>query len=236
MHVANAADIFGVAIADVTSEQRTLAKFFGHGSHYGMKGKTMSDTLLDAGFVLSAADCQKRIDTYMVKRPAIPQWQRWVRGEVMQERRLVTGFGRELDFTYTRLDDQTYQRAYAFQPQSEAVDTLNQWGWRPLFEAMARGTIRGSVNAQVHDEVIASVVPDDVGKAVRLLAKGLTRERLVGPYHVPLAIPVEFALGFAWGSRPDWPVVKWRKLPSTGEIEAAVAQLVAWGRANGRGV
>lgn len=219
VHTFNASIIFKVDEAAVTKSQRYLGKKAVHASNYGMRGTRLADELLKEGYVLTPDECQKMIDSYLDKHPAIRQWQSRVRAEVLANRCLVNSWGRMIEFEFDRMDDDLYRRAYAFVPQSEVADLLNQWGLIPVYKWLRANKMRSRLNLQIHDAVLISAVPDEVWDIMQFLKKTLERPRTINGQK--LVIPVEFKLGRTW--KGD---VEFKRPPTVAEVEEAIGRLV----------
>lgn len=189
-------------------------------SSYGMHGKKLAEILLkEEGVVRTADECQAMIEAYMGRFPAIREWQKQVRREVMIHRRLANPWGRELAFEHDRLDDDTYRRAYAFVPQSSIADLTNQalvavWQW-----IRVRG-LRARLRLQVHDALVLACPPDEVECVVEVARAAMEREVDYGG--VTLRIPAELKMGMSWKATREW-----KKPPARGELEAAARELLA---------
>lgn len=217
-HVHNAAIIFNVPVAAVTKEQRYLGKRAVHASNYGMHGKTLSEALLKDDFVRTADECQGMIDAYLNACPAIRSWQRAVRKQIMRTGVLTNSWGRQLSFRGERMHDETYRRGYAFVPQSEIADLLNQWGLVPLWRWLKDKKMQSKICAQVHDALLVSVTPDEAYEVASFIRWSLERPRTYEG--TELTVPVEFALGRTWKKEREF-----KRLPARDEFNAIVREL-----------
>ena len=192
-HKRAAAVIFRIGISDVNKTQRYLAKRVRHASNYGMHGKRLSDELLKDGYTFTPEECQAMIDDLLAADPDVLEWQKATRREIIQYRCLTNSWGRVIDFTYERLDDDLFRRGYAFRPQSEVGMLLNQWGLRPVHQYIKDNGLQARINMQVHDSLKISCPPDEALELALMLKQSLERPRLYGP--TQLVIPCEFKLG-----------------------------------------
>lgn len=193
VHRQNAALIFGIAEGDVTKEQRYLGKRAIHASNYGMKGKKLAEELLKDGYVLTAEQCQGMVDAYLDAHPGIRKWQRETRQEIIRTRTLTNSWGRRIVYEYDRLDDDLYRRAYAFVPQSEVADLLNQWGLVPTWRWLRRAQMASRILTQVHDSLGLSVAPAEAWGVWEIIQASLERPRSYRG--LELTIPVDLKLG-----------------------------------------
>lgn len=218
-HTHNAAIIFNVPVATVTKEQRYMGKRAVHASNYGMHGKRLSEALLMDDIVRLPDECQGMIDAYLNACPAIRTWQRDVRKTIMRRGRLVNSWGRELNFAGERMHDDTYRRGYAFVPQSEIGDLLNQWGLVPMWRWLRTNRMRSRINLQCHDALLISCPPDEAYTVAWYMRETLERPRVYNG--VELSIPVEFALGRTWAKEREF-----KQLPDRTEFEATIQELL----------
>jgi len=89
VHQATAAEIFGIALATVTAEQRRYAKVINFGLIYGMSAFGLAGNL---GIERAAA--QKYIDTYFERYPGVAQYMERTRLEARESGYVETVFGR----------------------------------------------------------------------------------------------------------------------------------------------
>jgi len=83
------------------------------------------------------------------------------------------------------------RRLYAWTPQSEIGDLLNQWGFIVAHQFIEKFSLKSRVNLQVHDEVAISTNLEEGWDLARLLIESLERER---EYEgIKLSIPCELA-------------------------------------------
>lgn len=192
-HKRAAVAVFHVPLTAVTKDQRYLAKRVRHASNYGMHGARLSDELLKDGYTYTPEECQAMIDGLLQADHDILDWQKDTRREIISERCLTNSWGRVMDFTYERLDDELFRRGYAFRPQSEVGMLLNQYGLRPIYKYIKENNLYARINMQVHDALKISLPPHEALEVAVALKQSLERPRLYGP--TKLVIPCEFKLG-----------------------------------------
>lgn len=217
---------FGVPPDRIDKLQRYIGKRTNHASGYGMRGRTYSEALLKDGYTYTDDECQGFINRLLTTSPytAVVDWQTATRKRVMQHRRLQTSWGREWAVPFERLDDGLYRRAYAFVPQSEVADLLNQYGLVPLDDYLRTSGLPARINAQVHDAVLVSTPPEHAWELACALRGFLERPRTywspVTEQAYELVIPVEFKLGRTWAGD-----VEFKTLPSHEAFEQAAHAL-----------
>lgn len=220
-HTAMAQAIFGKSDADwqaLSADERSLLRYLGkttvHAAQRDQGAKGLSDRLAKDGHYHSLAQCQSYITGYRRAVPGLVELFGQIRQTVINERRLVTDWGRQMRFDYARMTDATYREAYSFDPQANCADHMNHRGYLPLHWWLEDHQA-GRINAHVHDEVFFSVQPATAYEATRFLVESLEAPYT---YHgVPLSIPCEIGIGVAWKS-----AVSWKRLPPRAQFEEAM--------------
>lgn len=176
-------------------------------SNYGMKAETFSDTLLKDGFYYDIKECQRFLDAVHEDTPELAEWHRANRIEVLNTRRMVNHFGRVLDFTYDRLNDDAFRRAHAFRPQSCVAETENTWALIPLARYLRENPGQGKIVAHIHDALLISCWPQYAYDIARLLFEHQerplqVRSNITGKTN-ELRVWCEAKIGRAWGNE-EW--------------------------------
>ena len=226
MHVHNMAIVFETTVDALDTLKKTnkaefdkkryIGKKGVHGAQRDMGGARLAGELLKDGFVVSARQANGYLEAYHTANPAIRAWFARVRETVTRDRMLTNSWGRRIDFTYDRLDDNVFRQAYSWQPQSEIADLMNQWGVIPVTRYCQQ--VLGRVpNVQVHDSLLISCWPKEAYGLACCLRDHLERPRLING--TPLSIPVEYKLGRTWAGN-----IEFKRLPSEAEFtEKAMA-------------
>jgi len=144
VHARNAANIFKVALADVTPEQRFIGKKLVHAANYRIGYKKFS---LETG--LSFEEAREALNTYYATYPGIPMWHARVERQLGKTRTLTTPLGRKRMF-FGRWNNDLFREAYAHVPQSTVADYLNM-GLVRLYYALPD---QYKIVLQIHDSVI----------------------------------------------------------------------------------
>ncbi|GAB3336742.1 DNA polymerase I [Bordetella tumulicola] len=192
IHRATASEIFGVSLADVSSEQRRAAKAINFGLIYGMGVFGLASNL---GITRDAA--QAYIDRYFARYPGVAQYMETTRQLARQQGYVETVFGRRLQLPDIRGGSgprrQGAERAAINAPmQGTAADLIKMamvavQGWLDT-ERLASRMIM-----QVHDELVLEV-PDDELETVRQRLPELMCQ--VATLRVPLL--AEVGVGANW--------------------------------------
>lgn len=147
----------------------------------------------------------------------------------MQDKCLLTDWGRVLRFDYARFDDSLYRAGYSFDPQANVADHMNQKGLKPLADWFEREQC-GRINVHAHDALFFSVVPERAWDATKFLIDSLESPFT---YHgTSLCMPCEVKVGLSWKGTSSW-----GQLPEQSTFEEAVYELTtrhdfdgaAWG-------
>lgn len=222
VHCFNASVIFDVDVALVTKAQRYLGKRAVHASNYGMEGAMLSVVLAKEGIFLDAKECQRLIDAYLYRFPAIQRWQQEVRVQLMRTRMLGNSWGRVLSFEHVRLDQHAYKRAYAFGPQSELAALVNCWGFVPLArQIIAGGWKRVRINIHSHDALLISARPAMVPTVMACVEASLSRPRIYAGT-TPLAMPLTYKVGTSWHEKD---MVEWKAQPHEDDLNDVLRKL-----------
>jgi len=192
IHQATAAEVFGLAPADVTPDQRRAAKAINFGLIYGMSAFGLARQL---GIDRGAA--QQYVDLYFERYPGVKRYMDDTRAMAREQGYVETVFGRRLYLPDIRSRNQAL-RQYAERSainapmQGTAADIIKRamievHGWLRGVQAEARLVM------QVHDELVLEVREDVVGAVERGLRERMTA---AADLRVPLRVDV--------GRGPHW--------------------------------
>jgi len=207
-HTENAKDLFEVAVP--TKEQRYLAKRGVHAAERDMQGDKLSEVFLHDDYDVSPRKCTQLIEKFHAKNPEIREYYfKDVRQELMTKRKLVNSWGREwwID-DYERLSAEIYRKGYSYLPQAENADQLNQWGFIPAFWWLWK-QFGKAPNAQVHDEVMASVPVEYAWAYASFLVPIMEQKREIAGG--VLSVPVGVTVGMNYAEGKEWKVLPGRK-------------------------
>ncbi|MEX0800161.1 MAG: DNA polymerase I [Dehalococcoidia bacterium] len=193
IHAATAAQIFGVPLAEVTTEMRRRAKVFNFGVLYGL-----SEFGLSVREKISREEAAEFIRTYFEKYPGIS---RYVEETVARTRELgyaETLFGRRrympeiLSGNYNVR--QAAERAAINMPVQGTAADIIKIAMNRIDAEMARRKLRSLMTLQVHDELIFECPADEL-EEVRSLAVDIMPRSL--DMKVPMKIDTK--VGRNWG-------------------------------------
>ena len=211
MHTHNASLIFKIPPEQVTYDQRYLGKKAVHGAQRGLRGLKLSEELLKDEYVRTPEECEDMIESYLNEHKPLIDWFRRVRQTVLRDRLLVSAWGRRMDLSHSRLNDELYREAYSFYPQSDIGDLLNQFGLVPCHYYLKGKRSKAKINLQVHDELLISTPPKEAYDIALFLKNSLEQPMVLDGEE--LIIPVEFGLGTTWKVEHEF-----KRLPSRKEF------------------
>ena len=152
VHQATAAEIFGIALATVTAEQRRYAKVINFGLVYGMSAFGLAGNL---GIERAAA--QKYIDTYFERYPGVAQYMERTRLEARESGYVETVFGRRLWLPEIKSSGprrQGAERAAINAPMQGTAADLIKLAMIAVQQWIEAEKLHTRLLLQVHDELI----------------------------------------------------------------------------------
>lgn len=192
IHRQTAAQIFGVDIADVTSQQRDVGKRLNFSILYGLTAYGLSRDLQ-----ISYAQAKSYIELYFQQYPGVQQWMESVVEQVKSTGYIHTLYGRRryLPGIYERnktLFDLARRIAINTPAQGTAAE-ITKLGMIKFYEAVARKQLVGKILLQIHDELLVTCPSDEVEQTMLLLQESLVS---VVAWDVPLEVSVR--TGATW--------------------------------------
>lgn len=170
IHRATAAEVFNVALKEVTTEQRRRAKAINFGLLYGMSSFGLSRQL---GIERDLA--QKYIDTYFLRYPKVSEYMQHIRTIASQQGYVETLFGRRVylpDIRSANLQRRrAAERAAINAPmQGSAADiikiamiTVDRW--------LKKNNFAAHMIMQVHDELVFEIADRDAHEVILHIKK-----------------------------------------------------------------
>ncbi len=192
IHRATAAEVLGLAPAEVTPEQRRMAKAVNFGLIYGMSAYGLAAQL---GLDRSAA--QNYIDRYFARYPGVARYMEQTRARARECGYVETLFGRRLTLPEIRSGNpsrrQAAERAAINAPmQGTAADLIKLamiavQGWLD-----AEG-LKSRLIMQVHDELVLEVAEGELDRVRRRLP-----ELMCGVAELAVPLKVDTGVGPNW--------------------------------------
>lgn len=185
-------------------QMRQAAKAVGvHATNYDVGPRTVIMSLRHHEVYLNTKqEARLRMDTH-ARFPGIKLYQSGVQQALRKNRILKTAKGMKRYF-YSKLDANTFRRAYAFLPQCTVAEITNDG-----IIAM-EGPIRdldGFVLLQVHDSVLIEVPERNLQAAYDIAVAAMTQSIEIYPFFGEadtMTIPVEVKVGSHWGELQSW--------------------------------
>jgi DNA polymerase-1 len=192
VHRATAAEIFGVAIDQVTPEQRRYIKAVNFGLIYGMSAFGLAAQL---GIERSAA--QLFIDKYFARYPGVAAYMQRTRELARAQGFVETVFGRRLWLPDINAGGgprrQAAERAAINAPMQGTAADLIKLAMVSVQRWLDQEHLAAKLLLQVHDELVLEVPTAELARVKAELPKLMTG---VARLHVPLVVDV--------GSGPNW--------------------------------
>src|SRR5450631_393403 len=192
IHRATAADIFGVPIADVTSQQRSYIKAVNFGLIYGMSAFGLASQL---GIERGAA--AQFIEKYFIRYPGVAEYMRRTRELARAQGYVETVFGRRLWLPDINAGGgprrQAAERAAINAPMQGTAADLIKLAMIEVQAWLDSESVGAKLVLQVHDELVLEAPVDHLD---RLKAELALRMAGVAQLRVPLVVDV--------GSGPNW--------------------------------
>ena len=186
VHKATAADVFNVALDDVTPDQRRSAKAINFGLIYGMSAFGLANQLK-----VSRSEAQDYVDSYFEKYPGVQKFMDETRALADEKGYVETIFGRRLYLPDIHAGNgmlrRAAQRTAINAPmQGSAADIIKQ-AMIDIHHWLDQSSLDARMVLQVHDELIFEVAEQDE----QLLCDGVKfRMATAAALDVPLVVDV----------------------------------------------
>ena len=191
IHRATASEVFGVPLADVTSEQRRAAKAINFGLIYGMGAFGLATNL---GITRDAA--QSYIDRYFARYPGVAQYMAETKTLAHAQGFVETVFGRRLwlaDINAAGARRAGAERAAINAPMQGTAADLIKLAMVAVQNWLHAQQLQSKIVMQVHDELVLDVTDDELDQIRENLPRLMCE---VASLKVPLVAEV--------GVGPNW--------------------------------
>ncbi len=192
VHRATAAEVFGVPLDEVDTEQRRAAKAINFGLIYGMSAFGLAKQLN-----IGRYEAQDYIDVYFARYPGVKAYMDKTREQAHDRGFVETVFGRRLylpEINSRNGQRRQYAERTAINApmQGTAADIIKR-AMIAVDHALAASKVDAKVVMQVHDELVVEVLEKDVAAVTDLLRKEMEQ---AANLKVPLV--VDIGIGDNW--------------------------------------
>ena len=192
IHRATAAEIFGVAPADVQSEQRRYAKVINFGLIYGMSAFGLAGNL---GVERSAA--QSYIDRYFARFSGVKQYMEDTREQAKARGYVETVFGRRLWLPEINSPNgprrQGAERAAINAPMQGTAADLIKLAMIAVQAWLESASLKTKMIMQVHDELVLEVPEPELA-----LVRAMLPQLMAGVVQLKVPLTAEVGVGKNW--------------------------------------
>jgi len=192
VHRATAAEVFAVALDDVTSEQRRNAKAINFGLIYGMSAHGLAKQIGS-----NRTEAQAYIDRYFERYPGVLSYMEKTRTQAAEQGYVETLFGRRLYLPEIKAKNpmirKAAERTAINAPMQGTAADIIKHAMIAVDAWLAQSDLRAHMVMQVHDELVLEVHRDDV---VQVQEKLLQLMSDAAQLDVPLL--VEAGVGDNW--------------------------------------
>ncbi|HJW08226.1 MAG TPA: DNA polymerase I [Holophagaceae bacterium] len=195
IHRRTAAEVNGIPMEQVTSDQRSASKAVNFGLLYGQGAFALA-----ASLGISQKEAKAFIERYFERMPKVAAWIDGTKERALKEGLVRTHWGRirripELDSQNQNLRAQGLREAVNTVVQGTAADLMRRAMVRLHRELEAEG-MKARLLLQVHDELLVEAPPEEVAKATELLRDAMEGADDLGKLGVKLA--AEVRAGKSW--------------------------------------
>jgi DNA polymerase-1 len=199
VHASVAAQVFGVAEADVTREMRRVAKMVNFGVIYGISAHGLATRL-----GMAREQAGQFIDAYFARYPLVEKYQQDLLAKCLRDGYVSTILGRRRAITGIR-PNSTYQQRN--QPEREAINMEIQGSAADLIKLamlnihrrLDREPRRARMLLQIHDELVFEVAPEELPEVAVLVDAEMT-----GALDLKVKLKVDLATGPNWLNVTDY--------------------------------
>jgi len=186
VHRATAAEVFGVAVQEVSPDQRRAAKVINFGLIYGMTAFGLA-----ANLSISRDDARRYIERYFMRYPGVARYMDSTREQARRLGYVQTAFGRRLWLPEIKSPNgprrQAAERAAINAPMQGTAADLIKLSMIAAARWLAESGLASRLVMQVHDELVFEV-PE--GELERIRAEVVNLMCGVATLKVPLAVQI----------------------------------------------
>ncbi|UTH75318.1 DNA polymerase I [Chromobacterium sp. IIBBL 290-4] len=192
IHRATAAEVFGVDLGAVTSDQRRAAKAINFGLIYGMSAFGLA-----AQLDIERSAAQQYIDRYFMRYPGVAEYMQSTREKAREQGYVETVFGRRLYLPDIKLSNPGRragaERAAINAPMQGTAADLIKLAMIAVQDWLERDGLQSKLIMQVHDELVL-----EVPQAELELVKRRLPEIMAGAADLSVPLLAEVGAGDSW--------------------------------------
>lgn len=192
VHSATAAEVFAVAVDDVTKDQRRSAKAINFGLIYGMSAFGLAKQL-----DITRPEAQEYVDLYFKRYPGVKEYMEQTKEKAKQDGFVETVFGRRL-YLHEINAKNGMRRQYAERTainapmQGTAADII-KLAMINLDKEIQTEKFDMRMIMQVHDELIFEIKESQVNDAIVLI-----KEKMENAVELSVPLVVDVGIGINW--------------------------------------
>ena len=195
IHRRTASEVFGVPMAEVTSDQRSASKAVNFGLLYGQGAFALA-----ANIGVSQKEAKAFIERYFERMPKVATWIEGAKERALAEGLVRTHWGRirripNLESSNKQDQNGALREAVNTIVQGTAADLMRRAMVR-LHRSLKASGLQARLLLQVHDELLMEAPPQEVEKASVLLKESMEGADDLGALGVKLA--AEVRTGSSW--------------------------------------
>lgn len=195
IHTEVATQIFNVKPADVTANQRRVAKTVNFGILYGMSAFGLAERL-----GIDRKEAERFIDQYFARYPKVLSYQDALLKRARKDGYVASLYGRRRKFDPSAIRantsyqgrNQAEREAINMEIQSSAADLI-KLAMLNVYRRLNAEKRQAKMLLSVHDELVFEAPPNEVPNVAKLV-----REEMIGAMKLEVPLDVEIALGKNW--------------------------------------
>jgi DNA polymerase-1 len=192
IHTATAAEVFGMGLDEVSSDQRRMAKVINFGLIYGMSAFGLASQLN-----LERSAAQAYIDRYFARYPGVADYMQRTREQARSQGFVETVFGRRLYLPEINSKNparrQAAERAAINAPMQGTAADLIKLSMIAVQNWLDAESLASKMIMQVHDELVLEVPESERAEVRKCLP-----ELMAGVAQLKVALKAEVGVGPNW--------------------------------------
>ncbi len=192
VHRATAAEVFGVPLEEVSTEQRRSAKAINFGLIYGMSAFGLGRQLH-----IGRNQAQEYIDLYFARYPGVKRYMDSTRSRAAESGYVETLYGRRLYLPEIKSSNgmrrQAAERTAINAPMQGTAADIIKLAMIDVDQWLANTGFQARVMMQVHDELVLDVPETELDSVVEGLKK-----RMEGAANLDVPLVVDVGIGNNW--------------------------------------